>query len=154
MSWSSARRSLQWRWRQCMAPEWCTATSKRATCARRRGGALKLTDWESGVPIGEVPKLHTRGYRAPEAERKVDRFFCEKSDMYSVGVVIRKWMDGLERRDGGGVALRDKWERVVEAMTAADVDERASVAEAARLMLHARDKMDASPTKEVHVESE
>jgi hypothetical protein len=115
------------------------------------GGALKLTDWESGVQIGEVPALHTRGYRAPEAERKVDRMFCEKSDVYSAGVVIRNWMDGLER-DGGGVALRDKWERVVEAMTAEDVDERASVADAARMMRHAREKMDTSPTKDVHDE--
>ncbi len=59
------------------------------------GRRLKLTDWESGVPVGAIPGLCTAGYRAPETARREERVYCEKSDVFSAGVVIRHWIEGL-----------------------------------------------------------
>ena len=86
-------------------------------------GKLKLTDWESGVEMGKLPALHTEGYSAPETRLREDRFFCEKSDVFSAGVAIGKWMNRLrklERNDG----KEEMWRRVIASLTEEKVAER------------------------------
>ena len=113
------------------------------------GRKLRLTDWESGVPIGTLPGLHTRGYCAPETKRKENRAYCEKSDVYSAGIVIRKWMERLVKQGAAEDGARDKWARVVDSMTAEQLEERASVAEVALMVGDGTGKIEVSPTKGV-----
>jgi serine/threonine protein kinase len=103
------------------------------------GGALKLTDWESGVAAGERPRMHTEGYRAPETLLEEGRWFCAKSDVYSAGIVLSKWVKRLHKRRADEAA-RGKWLQIAARMTAEKVEERMDAAELVRELVGATEE--------------
>jgi hypothetical protein len=102
---------------------------KESNMCARPGGRLMLTDWEGGVAEGERPWRHTEGYRAPETTGAAEeRGYCAKSDVYSAGVAVGKWLEELraqkEEEEEEEEELVKRWQRIVECMTAEKVDER------------------------------
>ncbi len=119
------------------------------------GCRLKLTDWEGGVPVGEMPGFHTDGYRAPETMHTTRPVFCEKSDVFSAGVVIGKWVNKL-RGSQPDFGTDKVWTRIVAQMTAPVLEERCSADGLLRTLheMQEVERIDDSPTKDEGTEHE
>ena len=81
------------------------------------GERLKVTDWEGGACFGELARRYTDGYRAPETRLKEGRYFSGKSDVYSAGVTVGKWVKDIAAKDSDA-SLESFWAEVVSKMTA------------------------------------
>jgi hypothetical protein len=126
---------------------------KETNMCAAEGGVLKLTDWESGVRAGERPRMHTEGYRAPETVLEEGRWFCAKSDVYSAGIVLSKWVKRLHKQHRDEAA-REKWLKIAARMTAEKVEERMDAAELVRELVGATEETKGSPAKDSPVGSE
>jgi len=109
------------------------------------GERLKVTDWEGGACFGELARRYTDGYRAPETRLKEGKYFSGKSDVYSAGVTIEKWVKDIAAKDSDAF-LESFWSEIVSKMTAEEEELRWSAGEVLEKLGRMKRKDDV-PTK-------
>ncbi len=79
---------------------------------------LRVIDWEGAVSAGQRPVFWTDTYRAPETLALI---YTAKSDMYSVGVMLERWLGRMDSSDEDELAF---WNEVKAGLLLEDAEER------------------------------